>query len=181
MHLVHGGGVSFHGNWYVGEEGLTRRLRGQQVQILWDRRDIGTIYLVDADGRLLGAAHCPKYLSRRVSVWEAEAERKASKRAEALARATASENLTGIVEDAQEKGRRRAREARAAERTRFLDAQQGEIHTSEALDARSALAGAQGGATTWGANPADLPGPDDDLPEDRVVVPFVRRRARAGG
>jgi hypothetical protein len=177
LYLVQGGGLSFKGNWYVGEEGLTRRLRDQHVRIFWDRRDIGTIYLVGEDGVLLGAAHCPAYFSRRVSVWEQEAERKAAKADEAAARAIASGNLTTIVADAQTKKRERMRIAKAASRARFLDGQQDEIHTETAVAERRRMAEAADRGPAWLTNPSLLPGPDDDLAE-RVVVPFVRRRAR---
>ena len=177
LYLVQGGGVSFKGNWYVGEEGLTRRLRDSFVTIYWDRRDIGTVYLGDADGRVLGAAHTPAYFSRRVSVWEQAAERRVAKGPKAAARAASSANLTAIVADAESAGRARHRAARAASRARFLDAQQSEIHTEAALAERRRLAEVAARGPAWLTDPSLLPGPDDTIRDD-VVIPFVRRRTR---
>lgn len=177
LYLVQGGGISFKGNWYVGEEGLTRRIRDTHVRIHYDRRDIGTIHLFDADGVYLGPAHCPAYLSRRVSVWEQEAERRAMKAGHDDARRVAAANMTAIMADSQDAARARRKAARAASRAAFLDAQQGDIHPHAALVERRGRAG----RTTeqgWIADPSTLPGPDDSPPARGAIVPFVRRRAR---
>jgi hypothetical protein len=175
MYLVQGGGVSFKGNWYVGEEGLTARLRDDYVAVLWDKRDIGTIYLMGEDATILGAAHCPKYASRRISVWEQDAERKMMKEPKATAHRTSSGNLTTIVADSQKMARERKRIAKEASRARFLDAQQDEIHTADALAERRRMAEAQKRGPAWQTDPSKLPGPDDDVDEP-IVIPLVRRR-----
>jgi hypothetical protein len=177
LYLVQGGGVSFMGNWYVGEEGLTKRLRDESVTIYWDRRDIGTIYLGDASGVIRGAAHTPAYYSRRVSIWEQQVERRASKSDEARARLAASGNLTAIIADAESAGRARRRAAKAASRASFLDAQQGEIHTDAALAERRRQAEVAAKGPAWLTDPSLLPGPDDELAK-HVVIPFGHRRIR---
>ncbi len=177
LYLVQHAGISFRGNFYVGEEGLTRRLRDRHVGFYWDKRDIGTIYIGDEDGTILGAAHCPAYHSRRVSIWEQEAERRAHRADEAKARAIASGNLTAVMEDAETAGRKRRRAAKAASRARFLDAQQGEIHTDAALAERRRRADADVTGPAWLTDPSLLPGPDDEAAK-HVVIPFGHPRAR---
>jgi len=175
LYLVQGGGVSFKGNWYVGEEGLTARLRGDYVGVLWDRRDIGTIYLIDENSTVLGAAHCPKYASRRISVWEQEAERREIKAPKEAAHRTSSNNLTTILGDSHTKARERKRLAKQASRARFLDAQQEEIHTADALAERRRMAESAKRGPAWQTDPSALPGPDDEI-DEAVVIPMVRRR-----
>src|SRR5436853_1841278 len=68
-------GLSFLGFHYV-SPGLLDRLRGREIDIYYDRRDISVIYLFLA-GELVGEAYCTEYLHRRVSIWEAQAERHA--------------------------------------------------------------------------------------------------------
>lgn len=178
LYFVQGGGVSFKGNWYVGEEGLTRRIRNSYVRIYYDRRDIGTIHLFDANGVYLGPAHCDEYLSRRVSVWEQAAERKAKAPGLAAARATSSGNMTAVVGDAQSAGRKRRKDAKAASRAAHLDAQQDEIHPEAALVERRRKAMRASVGPAWMADPSSLPGPDDSVREHDELVPVVRRRVR---
>jgi hypothetical protein len=180
LYRVQGGGVSFLGNWYVGEEGLTRRLRDAYVRVYHDRRDIGTVYLFDPEGgAYLGAAHCAAYLSRRVSVWEQEAERRSRKASEIGARAGSSAAMTGIVADAQSSARARRRAAKeaakAGSRAAFLDGQQEEIHPEAVLAERRRLAREAAAGPAWLSDPSALPGPDDE-PRTGRVIPFVRRR-----
>lgn len=178
LYFVQGGGVSFKGLWYVGEEGLTRRIRDSFVRIYYDRRDIGTIYLFDANGTYLGPAHADEYLSRRVSVWEQSAERQAAKAGLSVARTISAANMTAIVGDAQVAAKERRKQAKAASRAAFLDAQQDEIHPERSLAERRRRASQSGSAVAWMADAASLPGPDDSLAERGAVIPFVRRRAQ---
>src|SRR5258708_37386973 len=64
--------LSFLGRRYV-SPGLLQRLRGKEIAIYYDRRDISVIYLV-LEGELVGEALCTEFMGRRVSVWEANAE-----------------------------------------------------------------------------------------------------------
>lgn len=178
LYFVQGGGVSFKGNWYVGEEGLTRRIRDSYVRVYYDRRDIGTVYLFGEDGAYLGPAHCPAYLSRRVSLWEQAAERHASKAGNEAARAAVAANLTAIMDDAQTAGKTRRKAAKAASRAAFLDAQQAEIHPEAALAERRRLAEQARKGPAWLADRGSLPGPDDTVADGGELVPFVRRRTR---
>src|SRR6266542_6045847 len=68
-------GLSFLGRRYV-SPGLLDRLRGKEIDIYYDRRDLAVIYLF-LEGELVGEAYCTEFLGRRVSLWEADAMRKA--------------------------------------------------------------------------------------------------------
>ena len=50
--------------------GLLDRLRGREIDIYYDRRDISVIYLF-LEGELVGEAYCTEFLGQRVSIWEA--------------------------------------------------------------------------------------------------------------
>src|SRR5258708_19711922 len=58
-------GLSFLGRRYV-SPGLLNRLRGKEIDIYYDRRDITVIYLF-LEGELGGGAHSTKHLNRRGS------------------------------------------------------------------------------------------------------------------
>src|SRR2546426_6126558 len=66
------GKLSFLGRNYV-SPGLLDRLRGKEIDIYFDRRDISVIYLF-LEGVLVGEAYCTEFLERRVSIWESKAE-----------------------------------------------------------------------------------------------------------
>ncbi|HET8852724.1 MAG TPA: Mu transposase C-terminal domain-containing protein, partial [Ktedonobacteraceae bacterium] len=67
-------GLSFLGYRYV-SPGLLDRLRGREIDIFYDRRDISVIYLFE-EGELRGEAYCTELLGERLSIWEAQARRK---------------------------------------------------------------------------------------------------------
>jgi Mu transposase, C-terminal len=67
-------GLSFLGYRYV-RPGLLDRLRGKEVDIYFDRRDISVIYLFE-EGELRGEAYCTELLGQRMSIWEVQALRK---------------------------------------------------------------------------------------------------------
>jgi hypothetical protein len=67
-------GLSFLGRRYV-SPGLLDRLRGKEIDIYYDRRDLSVIYLF-LEGELVGEAYCTEFMGRRVSIWEANASRK---------------------------------------------------------------------------------------------------------
>ena len=71
-------GLSFLGRRYV-SPGLLNRLRGKEIDIYYDRRDISVIYLF-LDGELVGEAYCTEFMGSRVSIWEAQAVRRADHR-----------------------------------------------------------------------------------------------------
>jgi len=68
------GKLSFLGRTYV-SPGLLDRLRGKEIDIYYDRRDISVIYLFLA-GELVGEAYCTELLGQRMSIWEAQTRRK---------------------------------------------------------------------------------------------------------
>ena len=57
------GSLSFLGRRYV-SPGLLDRLRGREIEIYYDRRDISVIYLF-LDGVLVGEAYCTQLMGRR--------------------------------------------------------------------------------------------------------------------
>src|SRR6266571_7150144 len=67
------GRLSFLGRTYV-SPGLLDRLRGKEIAIYFDRRDISVIYLF-LEGELVGEAYCADLLGQRMSIWEADAIR----------------------------------------------------------------------------------------------------------
>ena len=69
------GSLSFLGRRYV-SPGLLDRLRGREIEIYYDQRDISVIYLF-LEGVLVGEAYCSELMGRRVSIWEAQAESRA--------------------------------------------------------------------------------------------------------
>ncbi len=67
-------GLAFLGYRSV-SPGLLDRLRGREIDIYYDRRDISVIYLFE-EGELRGEAYCTELLGERLSIWEAQARRK---------------------------------------------------------------------------------------------------------
>jgi len=129
---VHAGhGLSFLGRWYV-SPGLLDRLRGQEVEIRYDRRDLSVIHLFH-DGVYAGEAYCTAWAGRRVSLWEAEAERRAQAPLARAADAATGQRLAQLVGEAQAglatlRNARSRLAARREEYERQLDQQRIEIH-----------------------------------------------------
>src|SRR5262249_34431652 len=90
--------LSFLGRRYT-SPGLLDRLRGKEIDIFYDRRDISVIYLF-LDGELVGEAYCTQFLHRRVSIWEAQAERGADTIQAKVATAESLENRQRIQQEA---------------------------------------------------------------------------------
>ena len=170
-----GHGISFQGRRYV-SPGLTDRLRGQEVDIYYDRRDIAVIYLF-VDGVHVGEAYCPALAGRRVSEWEARTLERAGRLAAQDANAEARRNLTAIQEDAQRGRRAQYRETLRRERQRQLDRQRPEIHTEQVAAVLAALADGprrEGGEP--GPAPHALPPPVPDEDVRPVRRPAIHRR-----
>jgi len=70
-------GLSFLGYRYV-SPGLLDRLRGKEIEMYSDRRDISVIYLFE-EGELRGQAYCTERRGQRMSIWEAQALRKSER------------------------------------------------------------------------------------------------------
>ncbi len=130
---VHDGSrLSFQGRWYVCP-GLLNRLQGKEFELYYDRRDISVIYLFVA-GSYVGEAYCPALMGRRVSEWEATAQRKNdSQKAKAAASAT-QEVRTRIQEEIETAKKQRSRVTREREKARQLDRQREEIHPLHVLE-----------------------------------------------
>jgi AraC-like DNA-binding protein len=119
-------GLSFLGRRYV-SPGLLDRLRGKEIDIYYDRRDLSVIYLF-LNGEFVGEAYCIEFMGRRVSAWEAQASRKADR---VLAKEAAAESLTNrqrIQEEATSGRGNLKRETKRLEQQRQLDLQRSEIH-----------------------------------------------------
>lgn len=165
---VHKGGVSFLGHWYVGHDGLTQRLRAarDEVTILYDRRDITTIYLVDKDGVLLGPASTSALGPGPVSIWERDARRRGEAIPRAEAEAKSSNSLTDIQVDAARPRGPGLRSAKAARRRAFRESrlpdQLDDIHLTGVVDERVEMdrrrAEEEAGIIHLAA---ELPGPSD--------------------
>jgi hypothetical protein len=118
--------LSFLGRSYV-SPGLMSRLRGREIDIYYDRRDISVIYLF-LEGELVGEAYCLEDMGRRMSVWEAEALRRADRAQAAVATVESRENRQRIQEEATSGRKILSLETKRLEQKRQLDQQRHEIH-----------------------------------------------------
>jgi hypothetical protein len=128
-YAIHDDRISFLRRWYV-SPGLLNRLRGKEIDIYYDRRDVSVIYIF-LEGLYVGPAFCLEFMGRRVSLWEANAERQAST---PLVKAAEAESLTTrqeIQKRATSGKRIQYLETVRLEKKRQLDLQQGEIHTEQ--------------------------------------------------
>lgn len=130
--------LSFLGRHYVGP-GILDRLRGKEIDIYFDRRDISVIYLF-LEGELLGEAYCTEFLNRRVSLWEAQAERRADTARKSAATAESLENRQNIQQQARGGRRIHSLETKRLEKQRQLDRQRQEIHPEHVQAVLQALA-----------------------------------------
>ncbi len=131
------GSLSFLGRRYV-SPGLLDRLRGREIEIYYDRRDISVIYLF-LEGALVGEAYCSDLMGRRVSIWEAQAENRKEAEAARQAGAVSKSARQRIQQAAQTSRTKRSRETRRQERQRQLDRQRSEIHPPHVLDRLAAM------------------------------------------
>ena len=118
--------LSFLGRTYV-SPGLLDRLRGKEIDIYYDRRDISVIYLF-LEGELIGEAYATALLGQRMSIWEANAGRRADAVQAKEAQEVSRENRQGIQEEALSGRKNLSLETRRLERQRQLDQQRQEIH-----------------------------------------------------
>jgi hypothetical protein len=135
---IHSNGLSFLGLWYrAGSEGLAKRLRGKEVDVFYDRRDVVTIY-VALDGMIVGSLTARELAGAgRVSEWELRAARRATGPARRKAIADALRAQRQIVNDlSRPKGERR-RAALSAARAAEHDRQIGDVHPAAVLEERA--------------------------------------------
>lgn len=131
------GSLSFLGRRYV-SPGLLDRLRGREIEIYYDRRDISVIYLF-LGGVLVGEAYCAELMGRRVSVWEAQTE---SRTDAEQAKQAASESLAArqrIQQQATGSRKKQVREVKKMEQQRQMDRQRDEIHPPHVLEKLAAM------------------------------------------
>jgi len=130
--------LSFLGRRYV-SPGLLQRLRGKEIDIYYDRRDISVIYLV-LEGALVGEALCTEFMGRRVSIWEANAQRRADASQKHDASRVSLESRQRIQEQATAGSRAVSQERKRLEQQRLLDQQRPDIHPSHVQDTLQTLA-----------------------------------------
>jgi hypothetical protein len=135
---IHDGSrLSFQGRWYTCP-GLLNRLQGKEFELYYDRRDVGVLYLF-VNGSYVGEAYCPAFMGRRVSEWEATAQRQADAKKARAAAGAGVEVRVQIQEEieATKKGRKRA--TREQEYARQLDRQREEVHPTQILETLATL------------------------------------------
>ncbi len=172
-------GLSFLGRRYV-SPGLLNRLRGKEIDIYYDRRDISVIYLF-LDGELVGEAYCTELMGRRVSVWEAQAVRRADQEQAKEATAKSLEGRQRIQASATAGARILSLERKRLEQQRQLDLQRQEIHPSQVQATLQALQ--EQPSSSFPSSPKRTgflpPAVPEDDPEGRPTVHLpVRKRRR---
>lgn len=177
-YAIRHGELSFLGRRYT-SPGLLDRLRGREIDIYFDRRDISVIYLF-LEGELVGEAYCTEFLHRRVSIWEANAERRTDTLQAKEATARSLKNRQHIQQEAQASRRIHTLETRRLEKQRQLDLQRPEIHPAHVQAHLQAHAHEQPPPSSRPQRAVMLPPavPEDD-PEGRPIVHLpVRKRRR---
>ncbi len=135
---VHDGSrLSFQGRWYVCP-GLLNRLQGKEFDLYYDRRDISVIYLF-VEGSYVGEAYCPTLLGRRVSEWEATAQRQADGEKARLASSASQEVRARLQEEIASAKKQRRRATLQRDYGRQLDRQREEIHPPHVLETLAAM------------------------------------------
>jgi hypothetical protein len=170
--------LSFLGRRYV-SPGLLNRLRGREIDIYYDRRDITVIYLV-LDGELVGEAFCTELMGKRVSIWEADALRRADAKGAKEASAESLENRQRIQEEALSGRKLLSLETKRLERARQFDQQRQEIHPSHVQATLQALKGQPISSPSSPPSSGLLPPavPEDDPPGTEIQRLVVRKWRR---
>jgi transposase len=169
--------LSFLGRRYV-SPGLLNRLRGREIDIYYDRRDISVIYLF-LNGELVGEAFCAELMGKRMSIWEADALRRADAKHAEKASAESLENRQRIQEEALSGRKLLSLETKRLERARQFDQQRQEIHSSHVQATLQALKG-QPISSSSSPHPGLLPPavPEDDPPGTEIQRLVVRKWRR---
>jgi hypothetical protein len=167
--------LSFLGRRYV-SPGLLNRLRGREIDIYYDRRDISVIYLF-LHGELVGEAFCAELMGKRMSMWEADALRRADTKHAEKASAESLANRQRIQEEALSGRKLLSLETKRLERERQLDQQRQEIHPSHAQATLQALKGQQAPSPSSPSKAGLLPPavPEDDPPGAEITRVPVRK------
>ncbi len=169
------GRLSFLGKTYV-SPGLLDRLRGKEIDIYFDRRDISVIYLF-LEGELVGEAYCTDLLGQRMSIWEADAIRQADAKQEKEAAEVSRENRQRIQQEAESGKRVHAQTTKRLEQRRLMQQQRTEIHPEHVQTVLQVLADA--GAAVPPPTPPSTPLLAPAIPEDpTAAMPVVRLQIR---
>ncbi len=171
-------GLSFLGYRYV-SPGLLDRLRGREIDLYYDRRDISVIYLFE-EGELRGEAYCTELLGQRLSIWEAQARRK-SDAEQAKEASTMSLETRQRIQQAAGLGKRAlALEAKRLEKQRLLDQQRSDIHPESVQAALHVLAHQQAVTSVPASHPTGLlppATPSDEAETAPIVHLQIRKRS----
>ncbi len=160
------GRLSFLGRPYV-SPGLLDRLRGKEIDIYYDRRDISVISLF-LEGELVGEAYCTEVLGQRVSIWEAQASRKADEALAKEAEVISLQSRQHIQQEATRGRRALAQETKRLEQQRLMEHQRGEIDPDHVQAALRVLADARSVSPPPAPKPTGLLPPA--VPEDDALT-----------
>ena len=170
-------GLSFLGFHYV-SPGLLDRLRGREIDIYYDRRDISVIYLFE-EGELRGEAYCTEFLGQRMSIWEAQARRKSDTGQEREANLVSLQARQRIQQEAGSGKKAQAKETKRLEKQRQLDQQRADIHPEPVQTALQVLAHQQAVTSVSAPTPTGLLAkaePSDEAETAPVVRLQIRKR-----
>ncbi len=171
------GKLSFLGRTYV-SPGLLDRLRGKEIDMYYDRRDISVIYLF-LEGELVGEAYCSELLGQPMSIWEAQARRKADTEQAKEASTISLENRQRIQQEASSGRRALSLETKRLEKQRLLEQQRPEIHPDHVQAALRVLAHQQSTSPAPPPQPTGLlpPAvPEDEAPTTPIMRLQIRKR-----
>jgi len=170
-------GLSFLGYRYV-SPGLLDRLRGREIDMYYDRRDISVIYLFE-EGALRGEAYCTELLGQRMSIWEAQAMRKSDREQAKEAEGVSLQNRQRMQQEAAKGRRAHLRETKRLEQVRQFDQQRQDIHPEQVQTTLRVL-GYQQPVPPPPLKPSGLlpPAIPEDDAEVRHVVPVQIRKWR---
>ncbi len=171
-------GLSFLGYRYV-SPGLLDRLRGREIDIYFDRRDISVIYLFE-EGELRGEAYCTELLGERLSIWEAQARRKSDTEQAKEASMMSLSTRQRIQQEAGSGKKALALETRRLEQQRQLDQQRADIHPEPVQTALHILAHQQEVSPVPASSPTGLlpkAEPSDEAETAPVVHLQIRKRS----
>jgi hypothetical protein len=158
---------------------LLDRLRGKEVDIYFDRRDISVIYLFE-EGELRGEAYCTELLGQRMSIWEAQALHKSDREQAKEAEAVSLENRQRIQQEAAGGRRLHALETKRLEKQRQMDLQRQELHPEQVQTTLHVLASAQSAPPPRQESSGLIaPAIPEDGAQVRSVVPVRIRKWRS--
>jgi len=160
------GSLSFLARRYV-SPGLLDRLRGREIDIYYDRRDISVIYLF-LEGSLVGEAYCAELMGRRMSIWEAKQEKRVDAEAARSATDSSLASRQRIQQEATASRKKRSSETKRLEQQRQMDRQRAEIHPSHVLETLGTMEPSQ-------TLPLSLPKAEPDPQWERPVQKLAIR------